>query len=98
MLAPNLPGLVPGTFAYVNNNFASEGKSTVETTNKYSLKIDHTVSNANRVSYVFNRTRNSIEAGPNGASGLPAPFSGFSQNTSTGTFTARAGTGWARPS
>jgi hypothetical protein len=83
VLAPNL-GAVPGTFGYVNNNFASTGKSTVETTNKYSLKIDHTLSNTNRVAYVFNRTNNVVKAGPEGASGLPAPFSDFSENTFDG--------------
>ena len=44
-LVPNRPGLVPGTFGYVNNNYVSEGSSTIETTNKFSLKIDHTLSN-----------------------------------------------------
>ena len=57
VLVPN-QGAAPGTFGYVNNNFASAGKSTIETTNKYSLKIDHTLSNTNRVAYVFNRTGN----------------------------------------
>ncbi len=83
VLVPN-QGAAPGTFGYVNENFASTGKSTIETTNKYSLKVDHTLSNTNRVAYVFNRTRNSIEAGPEGASGLPAPFSDFSVNTFDG--------------
>jgi carboxypeptidase family protein len=83
VLVPNQGG-APGTFGYVNNNYASEGKSTIETTNKYSLKVDHTLSNTNRVAYVFNRTRNGIKAGPEGASGLPAPFSDFSQNTFDG--------------
>ena len=55
VLVPN-QGAAPGTFGYVNNNYASEGRSTIETTNKYSLKIDHTLSNTNRVAYVFNRT------------------------------------------
>ena len=68
----------------MNNNYVSEGKSTIETTNKYSLKIDHTLSNTNRVAYVFNRTRNGIKAGPDGAVGLPAPFSEFSENTFDG--------------
>src|SRR5262245_40823502 len=42
VLVPN-QGAAPGTFAYVNNNYVSEGRSTIETTNKYSLKIDHTL-------------------------------------------------------
>jgi len=80
VLVPNRQSIAPGTFGYVNNNYVSEGRSTIERTDKYSLKIDHTLSNTNRVAYVFNRTRNSLKAGPNGATGLPAPFSGFSQN------------------
>src|SRR5437762_526105 len=55
---PNKTGLVPGTIGYVSNNFLSPGGTTEETTNKYSLKIDHTISNAHRVSYLFNRGNN----------------------------------------
>ena len=84
VLVPNRPGLVPGSLGYVNNNYVSEDRSSIETTNKYSLKIDHTLNNTNRVAYVFNRTRNSLVAGANGATGLPAPFSGFSENTFDG--------------
>jgi hypothetical protein len=74
VVVPNRPGLTPGTFGYVNNNYVSEGRSTIEKTNKYSLKIDHTLSNRHRVAYLFNRTNNGTEPGPNGASGLPEPF------------------------
>jgi hypothetical protein len=83
VLVPNR-GATPGTFNYVNNNYVSEGRSTIEKTNKYSLKVDHTLSNTNRVAYVFNRTQNRVKAGPDGASGLPAPFSDFSENTFDG--------------
>jgi hypothetical protein len=83
VLVPNR-GATPGTFNYVNNNYVSEDRSTIETTNKYSLKVDHTLSNTNRVAYVFNRTQNRVKAGPDGATGLPAPFSDFSENTFDG--------------
>ena len=67
VLVPN-QGAAPGTFGYMNNNYVSEGRSTIETTNKYSLKIDHTLSNTNRVAYVFNRTqqrsRSRAQTGP----------------------------------
>jgi hypothetical protein len=76
VLVPN-QGAAPGTFGYVNNNYASEGRSTIEKTNKYSFKIDHTLSNTNRVAYVFNRTKKGLEPGAAGATGLPAPFSDF---------------------
>ena len=84
VLVPNRAGLSPGTFGYVNNNYVSEGASSIEKTNKYSLKIDHTLSNTHRVAYVFNRTKNSLVPGPNGAVGLPAPFSEFQTNTFDG--------------
>ncbi len=84
VLLPNRATAIPGTLGYVNNNFVLEGQSTVERTDKYSLKIDHTLSNTHRVAYVFNRTKNSRVAGANGAPGLPAPFSDFSQDTFDG--------------
>jgi len=84
VLVPNRPGLVPGTFGYVFNNYVSEGRSTIETTHKYSLKIDHNLSTAHHLSYVFNRTNNKTVPGPNGTSGLPAPFSTFQQSTFDG--------------
>ena len=95
VLVPNRPGLVPGTFGYVNNNYVSAGRSTIETTNKYSVKIDHTLSNTHRLSYVFNRTRNGSNAGPNGAPGLPAPFGDFQQTTFDGDL-HRASWDWIR--
>jgi len=73
-VVPNRPGLVPGTLGYVSNNFLSPGGTTVETTHKYSLKIDHALSGAHRLAYLFNRTTNRQEPGGSGAAGLPAPF------------------------
>src|SRR5687768_3345433 len=84
VLLPNRPGLVPGSFGYVNNNFVSEDRSTIEKTNKYSLKIDHTLSNRHRVAYLFNRTNNLTEPGPSGANGLPEPFNDSAESTFDG--------------
>ena len=84
VLVPNRPGLAPGTFGYVNNNFVSEDKSTIERTNKYSLKIDHTLNNTNRVAYVFNRTRNSLSPGPTEPPGFPNPSAVSRENTFDG--------------
>jgi len=94
-VAPNRPGLVPGTFNYVNLNYVSEGRSSIETTKKYSVKIDHNLSNTHRVAYVFNRTNNGTKPGPNGATGLPAPFSEFSRSTFDGDL-HRANWDWVR--
>jgi hypothetical protein len=84
VLAPNRQGLVPGTFDYVNNNYVSEGRSTIEKTNKYSVKIDHTLTNRHRVAYLFNRTNNGTKPGANGATGLPQPFNDTQENTFDG--------------
>jgi hypothetical protein len=74
VVLPNRAGLVPGTFAYVSNNYLSPGGTTIERTNKYSLKIDHTLSKAHRLSYLFNRGKNRLQPGASGAAGLPEPF------------------------
>jgi len=96
VLVPNRPGIVPGTSGYVRDNYVFEGKSTVETTHKYSLKIDHTFSNAHRVSYVFNRTNNGIKPGANGAPGLPDPFNGDFQQTTFDGDLHRVAWDWVR--
>ena len=80
-VVPNRDGLVPGTQAYVTNNYLSPGGTTVEKTNKFSLKLDHTLSDRHRVSYLFNRTSNRVKPGDSGPAGLPLPFNTF-QSTS----------------
>src|SRR4029453_16690771 len=81
---PNRTGLVPGTLGYVANNFLSPGGTTVETTHKFSLKIDHSLSGAHRLAYLFNRTANDAVPGSSGAAGLPAPFNGFQSSSFDG--------------
>jgi hypothetical protein len=76
-VVPNRPGLVPGTLAYVSNNYLSPGGTTEERTNKLSVKIDHALGSAHRLAYLFNRTTNRTEPGASGAAGLPAPFNTF---------------------
>jgi hypothetical protein len=73
LVVPNR-GAAPGTIGYVANNFQSPGGTTQETTFKYSLKIDHTLSNKHRVAYLFNRANNLLEPSAGGAAGLPEPF------------------------
>ena len=84
VLVPNRPGLTPGTFGYVNNNYVSEDRSTIEKTNKFSVKVDHTLSSRHRLAYLFNRTTNGTESGPNGATGLPEPFNDNQESTFDG--------------
>lgn len=76
-VVPNRAGLVPGTLGYVSNNYLSPGGTTKETTHKYSVKIDHALSSAHRLSYLFNRAGNEVVPGSDGAAGLPAPFNTF---------------------
>jgi carboxypeptidase family protein len=83
-VVPNRPGLVPGTVGYVANNYVSPGGTTVETTHKFSLKIDHSLTSAHRVAYLFNRTQNDAVPGADGAAGLPAPFSTFQSSSFDG--------------
>jgi hypothetical protein len=81
VVLPNRTGLVPGTLGYVSNNYLSPGGTTKETTNKYSLKIDHSLSSAHRLSYLFNRGNNRQQPGASGAAGLPEPFNGFQSSS-----------------
>ena len=80
-VVPNRDGLVPGTLGYVSNNYRSPGGTTMEETHKYSVKVDHALSTAHRLSYLFNRATNEVAPGSAGAAGLPAPFNTF-QSTS----------------
>jgi hypothetical protein len=80
-VVPNRTGLVPGTFGYVSNNYLSPGGTTEESTHKLSLKIDHSLTNKHRLSYLFNRADNQTVPGSNGAAGLPAPFNTFQETT-----------------
>ncbi len=83
-VVPNRAGIVPGTLGYVSNNYLSPGGTTVETTHKYSLKIDQALSGAHRLAYLFNRTTNRQQPGSSGAAGLPAPFNTFQTQTFDG--------------
>ncbi len=80
-VVPNRAGIVPGTLGYVSNNYLSPGGTTEEKTHKYSVKVDHSLSSAHRLSYLFNRASNEVAPGSAGAAGLPFPFNTF-QSTS----------------
>lgn len=91
-LAPN-NGATAGSQAYVQNNYTSAGGTTKETTNKFSIKLDQTLNNSNRISFLFNRASNLVEPGQSGISGLPVPFNSF-QNSSYDADLYRAGWDW----
>jgi len=73
--APNAAG-PPGTSAYVRNNFVNTAGSSVDPWNKYSVKLDHHLSDAIRVAFLYNLGEHLGPApGPDGFPGLPPPFS-----------------------
>ena len=81
VLAPNRPGLTPGTFGWVSQNYISGGGSSAESTTKFSVKIDHSIGSAHHISYLFNRGSDLVKPGASGPAGLPIPFNGFSQSS-----------------
>src|SRR5215471_5427238 len=56
LVKPNLPGLVPGTSAYVRNNAVSYGTSQ-QPNNKYSIKADQVITSKQKIAFLFSRTR-----------------------------------------
>ena len=75
ILAPNVPGTVPGTSGYVRNNYVSAGTS-ISPNNKYSVRGDQVLTSKQRLSFFFERTREKDLFGPTGAPGLPEPLAG----------------------
>jgi hypothetical protein len=75
ILKPNVPNLVPGTSAYVRNNYISTG-TTVSPSDRYSFKVDETLSSKHHISFLHNRYNDQLAFGANGPVGLPVPLSG----------------------
>src|SRR5262249_21978461 len=72
---PNLPGLVPGTSAYVRNNAISFGTSQFPN-NKYSIKADQVITSKQKIAFLFSRTREQDLGAGIGTPTLPIPLSG----------------------
>ena len=65
---------------------------------KFSVKIDHALSGAHRLAYLFNRTTNDAMPGDDGAAGLPGALQHVSNHrASMATCIAAAGTGSSGP-
>ena len=73
-VTPNRPGIVPGTFSYVNNNYLSNGGDSESPTDKGSMRIDQNFGSNHHISFFYNRTNVDQEPGPAGPSGLPEPL------------------------
>ena len=78
LLAPNRPGIVPGTFGYVNNNFFNNTGTSISPNNRWSGKIDQSVGAKHHLSFLMNRYRDAATCGPDGCPGLPNPIGGTS--------------------
>jgi hypothetical protein len=74
---PNVPGLIPGTSAYVRNNAISYLTSQ-QPNNKYSIKADQVITTKQKVAFLFSRTREQdLGAGATSTvPTLPFPLSG----------------------
>lgn len=73
-VVPNRPGLVPGTSAYVRNNYVVGSGATETPTDKGSVKADQNLGYKHHIAFFYNRTRFNNEPGPSGPPGLPAPL------------------------
>ena len=74
-VTPTIPGLVPGTSAYVRNNAISTG-SAQNPQNKYSIKADQVITSKQKLAFLFSRTREQDLGCGNSTCTLPFPFSG----------------------
>jgi hypothetical protein len=73
-VAPNRPGLVPGTPGYVRNNYVVNNGSTTSPTNKTSIKGDQNFGDKHHIAFFYNRSSYDLQPGPSGPPGLPVPL------------------------
>lgn len=71
---PNRPNLVPGTSAYVRNNYQVQGGSIQNPQDKGSIRVDHNFNEKHRISGFYNRTEYNQAVSAAGAPGLPTPL------------------------
>jgi len=73
VLTPNR-GAVPGTNAYITNNWINNSGTTTVPTDKGSARVDHNISSAHRLGFLFSITRFRTETGAGGPPGFPIPL------------------------
>ncbi len=78
LLQPNRPGIVPGTFGYVNQNYFNNTGTSISPNNRWSVKIDQNIGSKHHIDFLMNRYRDAAECGPDGCPGLPNPIGGTS--------------------
>ena len=74
--------VVPGTPAYWMENYYQSGTS-VNPNNKYSIKIDHSLNMANRLSAYIGYSKRESVPGPYGPNGIPGILNTFSKLADT---------------
>ena len=74
--------VVPGTPQYWLENYWQGGTS-INPNDKYSLKIDHALTDTNRLSAYLGYSKRSSVPGPGGAPGIPGILNPFSELTDT---------------
>jgi len=67
-------GATPGTSAYVRQNYIVTGGTTIEPTDKWSVKGDQMIGANHRVSFLWNMTEYDNTPGAGGPPGLPVPL------------------------
>jgi hypothetical protein len=67
-------GFAPGTSGYVRNNYVTSAGTTINPTDKGSVKLDHVINDKQRLALFASVTANRQEVGPGGPPGLPMPL------------------------
>lgn len=84
---PNRPNLIPGTSAYVRNNFIANSGAILTPTDKGSVKIDQLLGANHRLGFLYNRTSFRQTVAADGPPGLPIPlWDGQEQNFDTAAY------------
>lgn len=71
---PNRPNLTPGQSNYVRLNYQVAGGSIQNPQDKGSIRLDHSLTDRQRISFFYNRTEYSQAISANGPPGLPTPL------------------------
>jgi len=67
-------GATPGTSNYVRFNYLATGGSVLSPQNRYSLKVDHALSQKHRLGFFYLNSNSNQSVGPGGPPGLPLPL------------------------
>jgi hypothetical protein len=81
-LKPLRTDVVPGTPQYWLENYYQSGTS-INPNNKYSVKVDHSLNDVNRLSFYFGYSKREAVPGPTGAAGIPGILNPFQQLSDT---------------